>query len=131
MQVLLVSHYHVEFNEHPATFEKFGPNALLKSKNDVESLLKWGAESARRYDKSATTKGSPVFTAYLFGTQGLDLAIPSRRQYIPDNSRIMGDESWTQINLYKPVQFKPCPKSKSGVALDLTFAKVQLFFVVF
>lgn len=131
MQVLSVSHYHVEFDykgndkrQYPTTYDKFGPNALLKTPSNVEALLTWGAESARRYSNS-TQESSPVFTAYLFGTQGLDLAIPSRRQYIPDDSRIKGDESWTQINLYKPVEFKPCPKSKSGLTVDLRFDKVR------
>ena len=128
LQVLQVSHYHVEYTgttqqQGPSVFEQYGPNALLKREKDIESLLLWGAESARRY--SNATAEFPVFTAYLFGTQGLDLAIPSRRQYIHDDSRLVGDESWTQINLYKPVKFQPCrPKTTVEIDLKLNFDKV-------
>lgn len=134
MQVLQASHYHVEFDggndkqQSPTTFQQYGPNALLKTELDIEALLLWGAQAIQRYttgtNSNATTKTSPVFTAYLFGTQGLDLAIPSRRHYIRDDSRITGDESWTQINLYKPLQFYSCPMSKGGLSVDISFDKV-------
>ena len=114
LQVLQVSHYHDDIPEKPtstsAVFQKFGPNGLLKTVDDIEALLQWGAKSARRYSNTGAGE-APVFTAYLFGTQGLDLAIPSRREYIPDSSRITGAESWTQVNLYEPVAFKSCPKA--------------------
>ena len=130
MQVLQVSHYHVEFDpngkdkqQDPTTFQQYGPNALLKNEHDIESLLWWGAESAKRYSNN---ESSPVFFhAFLFGTQGLDLAIPSRRHYIRDDKRIQGDESWTQINLYQPVEFYPCPTATSGVSVQIEFEKVR------
>jgi hypothetical protein len=131
IQVLQVSHYHVEFDaetgndkqQNPTTFHQYGPNALLKTTSDVESLLQWGAQAAERYSSSHSNDAiSPVvFTCYLFGTQGLDLSIPSRRHYIRDDSRIEGDESWTQINLYRPVEFYPCPLSTSGLSIDIFF----------
>lgn len=134
MQVLQVSHYHVELDdkkptveldEKPSIFDRYGPNALLKQEKDIQSLLQWGAESARRY--SNTT--SPLFTAYLFGTQGLDLAIPSRREYIEDGTRVKDGGSATQVNLYKPVKLKQCPKPSAakGVKLELAFEKVRSY----
>ena len=123
MQVLQVSHYHVELNdEKPSIFDRYGPNALLKHEKDIQSFLQWGAQSARRY--SNTT--SPLFTAYLFGTQGLDLAIPSRREYIEDDTRVKDGGSRTQINLHKPLKLKECPKpSADKVKVELTFEKVR------
>jgi hypothetical protein len=133
LQVLQVSHYHVEFEEesggndkqqNPTTFSQYGPNALLKTETDIVALLRWGAQVAQDY--SNKTRESPVFTSYLFATQGLDLAIPSRRHYIRDDSRITGDESWTQINLYKPVQFHPCPVSvANGLRVEISFGMVR------
>jgi hypothetical protein len=125
MQVLQVSHYHVELDDHkPSIFDRYGPNALLKQEKDIKYLLQWGAQSAKRY--SNTT--SPLFTAYLFGTQGLDLAIPSRREYIGDDTRVKKGGSETQINLHKHLQLKQCPKpSPAKVKLELAFEKVRFY----
>ena len=110
IQVLTVSHYHVEPGDEPRIHDLYGPNALLKSMRDVRNLLKWGASGALYYD-DVHSGSIPVFTAYLFATQGLDLAIPSPRSYLDDASRVKSSESQTQVNLYKPVVYKSCPKA--------------------
>ena len=146
MQVLQTSHYHVSLpdnNEH--VMDRFGPNALLRTPSDVMEFLQWGAEAAHRYgnnhakdednsnnnhrnNNNNQTTVSPVFTAYLFGTQGLDLAIPSRRVYIDDKTRLKGRGAATQINLYQPVGFKPCPANDGSV--HISFDKVCNFFLL-
>jgi hypothetical protein len=136
LQVLLVSHYHVEHpGEEGWTEEHFGPNALLSSTDKVKEFLTWGAAAASQYqdtghrpehgDGGDKDAGGPIFTAYIFATQGLDLAIPSNRVFLQDTSRVMGEESTTQINRYKPLQFKPCPQASLTPALKLEFSEVR------
>jgi hypothetical protein len=136
LQVLLVSHYHVEHaGEEGWTEQHFGPNALLSSTDKVKEFLRWGATAASQYqdtghgpergdggDKDAR---GPIFTAHIFATQGLDLAIPSNRVFLQDTSRVVGEESTTQINRYKPLQFKPCPQASLTPALKLKFSEVR------
>ena len=110
IQILTVSHYHVKPGDEPRIHHLYGPNALLKSTQDVRNLLNWGASGALHFDDSQSG-AVPVFTAYLFATQGLDLAIPSPRIYLDDASRVKGSESQTQVNLYKPIVYKLCPKA--------------------
>jgi len=122
LQVLQLSHYHTDPGREAWTEANYGPNALFKSLDSVQEMLRWGADVAARYDNG---NESNVFTAYIFATQGLDLAIPSNRIFIDDNSRVMGKESTLQINLYKPVQFKDCPQSNMEPKLDIAFAEVS------
>jgi hypothetical protein len=118
MHVFQLSNYHGDL-------DRYGPNALLKEETDGSTpLLQRGAESAaQRYESNAT---SPIFTAFLFGTQGLDLAIPSRREYMVDDACVQDGGSATQINLHKAVQLQTCPKSTTKeVSLDLAFTKTK------
>jgi hypothetical protein len=143
LQVLLVSHYHVERpGDEGWTEQHFGPNALFSSTDKVKEFLTWGATAAARYQDAGYGPehggvglggGVPIkedaeghiFTAYIFATQGLDLAIPSNRVFLHDTSRVVGEESTTQINRYKPLQFKPCPQASLTPALGLQFAEVR------
>jgi Protein of unknown function (DUF229) len=119
LQTLLLSHFHAEPGKVNWTEETYGPNAIYKTRDDVEKLLRWGADQTNR---QGTHK--EVFTAYIFATQGLDLAIPSSRVFIDDSSRVIGTESTLQINLYKPLQFKQCPQAKVEPKLDIAFSEI-------
>ena len=121
LQTLMLSHYHTDPGKEFSTEQKYGPNALFKTTEDVQDLLRWGADAVKRL---TTGHNDQHFTAYIFGTQGLDLAIPSNRIFIDDKSRVIGDESSPQINLYKPLEFKPCPQSLREPKLDISFTKV-------
>lgn len=94
LQTLLVSHYHADPGEESQTAERYGPNALFQSTGQTKEFLRWGADSATQYNGN-----NSVFTAYIFATQGLDLAIPSSRVFLHEESRIIGDESTKQINV--------------------------------
>lgn len=68
----------------------FAPNTLLTQDN-LHTFLKWGAKAASTSrslvvattnQTKTTTTTTATFKAYLFCTRGLDLAIPSRRQYV-------------------------------------------------
>lgn len=121
LQVLQLSHYHTEPGHEAWTEAKYGPNALFKSLDNIQELLRWGADTAASYE---TGNDNNLFTAYIFATQGLDLAIPSNRIFIDDNSRVIGKESTLQINLYKPLQFKDCPQATMEPKLDIAFAEL-------
>lgn len=121
LQVLQLSHYHTDAGHEAWTEEKYGPNAFLKSLDKVQELLRWGADTAARYENGIKNN---VFTAYIFATQGLDLAMPSNRIFIDDNSRVIGKESTLQINLYKPLQFKNCPQANMEPKLDIAFGEL-------
>ncbi len=123
LQTLLLSHYHTDPGKEASTEEKYGPNAIFKSIDNVQDLLRWGADVAERFETRSYNK---VFTAYIFATQGLDLAIPSNRIFIDDSSRVIGTESTLQINLYKPLQFKRCPQANMDRKLDIAFSEVGL-----
>ena len=82
VQVLSASHYHVP---DPETGEgAWGPNRLLRE-GDAADFFRWGAEGARR---GARSNRSSTFRAYLFATQGLDLAIPSPRLYVNETRAV-------------------------------------------
>jgi hypothetical protein len=118
LQTLALSHYYAEPGKEGWTEQRYGPNAIFKTREEVEELLKWGADEASRHGEDR------VFTAYIFATQGLDLAIPSSRVFIDDSSRVIGTESTHQINLYKSLQFKPCPQANMEPKLNITFSEI-------
>jgi hypothetical protein len=129
LQVLLVSHYHTD-DKHvqknkDTTFDRYGPNGLLPSVEAMKEFLLWGAEAAVSYGGRLSDGSGTPFTAYILATQGLDLAIPSLRVYLSEGSRVHGDESKTQINLYKPLQFKPCRQAQLPQQIETAFDTVS------
>jgi hypothetical protein len=129
LQVLSVSHYHTD-DKHvqknkDTTFDRYGPNGLLPSVEAMKEFLLWGAEAAVSYGGRLSDGSGTPFTAYILATQGLDLAIPSLRVYLSEGSRVYGDESKTQINLYKPLQFKPCRQAQLPQQIETTFDTVS------
>jgi hypothetical protein len=125
LQVLLVSHYDAGTDNKDATFESYGPNGLLGSIENIKEFLQWGAEAAVRHSRRLPDERGVPFTAYIFATQGLDLAIPSSRVYLSEESRLHPDESKTQVNLYKPLLFKPCRQAQLYPQINVTFDTVS------
>jgi Protein of unknown function (DUF229) len=119
LQTLHLSRYHPEPDKVAWTEQRYGPNAIFKTCGDIEELLTWGADQTSRHGNE-----KEVFSAYIFATQGLDLAIPSSRVFLDDASRVIGSESTLQINLYKSLQFKPCPQSRIPPKLNITFSEI-------
>jgi hypothetical protein len=104
IQSLSVSHYHAEANNAKETFERYGPNALFQSVSSIKDFLRWGADSAKMYDAS-----NRIFTAFVFATQGLDLAIPSSQIYLTDSHASINPME--TIHKKDFVSFKQCPSS--------------------
>ncbi len=107
MQLLASSHF---FGYHP--------NFLFRSKEDVQQFLKEGAEFAQ----------DGQFDALLFGTQGLDLAIPSRLSYlqldnldvcIKDQLNVTGRcDSKLDARALGNEIFIPCPSRHNQIQID-------------
>lgn len=121
LQTLQLSHYHASPGTEGWTEAKYGPNAFLKRLENVQDLLRWGADTLERYSDA---KGDEVFTAYIFATQGLDLAIPSRSIFAEDPSKRHEENSTFAINTNKTFGFKACPQSAMEPKLDLSFIEV-------
>ncbi|KAI2492272.1 hypothetical protein MHU86_22279 [Fragilaria crotonensis] len=104
----------------------FLPNSLI-TKDNLESFFIWGAQAAatsracvvaQEEDiKTTSMRPPPIFKAFLFATQGLDLAIPSRREYL--NASMHPKVPWFFPYNDKPhalrqmadsVILKPCPQ---------------------
>ncbi|KAG7349323.1 DUF229 domain containing protein [Nitzschia inconspicua] len=119
LQTLFLSHYQVELPEGKENLRKFGPNALFQSLEAIKDLLRWGADNARMYDSEHAT-----FTAYLFATQGLDLAIPRPELYLIDGA--------TPVNPMEIVRkqdllsLKQCSPSNDRSLLHLRFQGASL-----
>jgi hypothetical protein len=117
----------------------FLPNALI-NKDDLQDFFEWGAQAAatsralvtdsnkfvnfhlQKPEFNMTTsehaQQAPLamFKGYLFCTQGLDLAIPSRREYLQDH-KFGTQESWAypyrqheaeKRKMVQRVNFKTC-----------------------
>jgi hypothetical protein len=95
----------------------FRPNDLIDESN-VDAFFRWGATCAAFSEalvKDETEyKGSSRFKAYLFATQGLDLAIPSRRKFLTNGQfsskpfHFVGDVDIARSEMIKSVPFKTC-----------------------
>lgn len=121
LQALQLSHYHTDPGKEAWTEAKYGPNAFFKGVEEVQELLRWGADTAERYNGG---KESEIFTAYVFATQGLDLAIPSSRIFVDNTPRAIAEDSTLQINHDKPLDFKPCPQATLDPKLNISFTEV-------
>ena len=74
----LVGHgYKVSVLSSSHSIDLFEPNSLLDG-DSLSHFLLLGAKKARQ----SSVGRSVAFNAYLFATQGLDLAIPSQREYV-------------------------------------------------
>jgi hypothetical protein len=66
--------YKISLLSSSHSLELFQPNALI-GRGSASEFLRLGAEKA-------AGSGTGTFTSYLFATKGLDLAIPSQREYM-------------------------------------------------
>jgi Protein of unknown function (DUF229) len=103
----------------------FLPNTIITPEN-IDIFFAWGAYSAALSRTLASMHAEPsrlsnsehfVFKAFLFATHGLDLAIPSRREYLRDSEYSKRTWSFPYTNrqeemraMVENVIFKPCPK---------------------
>jgi hypothetical protein len=86
----------------------FGPNTILTNRSIITSFFRYGSDLAMEADGE---KG--VFRAYLFATQGLDLAIPSRREYV---NLTKGQHVVTKgQHVDQGIPYKDCPASTAKV----------------
>lgn len=118
-QILLMSHQQqlkVGGGKHRT--QQYDSNSLFHSVGDIKEFLQWGADTAtQRHD----SRVEEVFTAYLFATQGLDLAIPSTDTYlITKSSQIDPMEKMEKQDL---LSLKRCSNDQS---LDLQFEGVSI-----
>jgi hypothetical protein len=103
----------------------FLPNSLITSDN-IDIFFAWAAYSAALSRTLASINLKPprlsrsknfVFKAFLFATHGLDLAIPSRREYLLDSKYSKRVWPFPYNNREEEIRamvdyvtFKPCPK---------------------
>jgi hypothetical protein len=124
LQTLQLSHYHTAPGKETLTEANYGPNAIFKKLENVQGLLRWGADIAQH---SSGGVGSEIFTAYVFATQGLDLAIPSNRILLNNTSTVIGEDALAlQMNGHEPITFKTCPQATMKPTLDLSFKEVGI-----
>jgi hypothetical protein len=129
IQTLSVSHYNAHHHnseryklDSRQILEKYGPNSLFQSVEDVKEMLRWGADSADTF--SENNFGQKVFTAYLFATQGLDLAIPSATTYVEDVLHPI--DPLKGFDMDSTESLKGCPKpEENNEMFDLYFEKVS------
>ena len=114
LQTLSVSHYHADKNNAREIFERYGPNALFQSTEELKDFLRWGADAAHEYG----THNDGLFTSFIFATQGLDLAIPTPQIYLQDGGKAIDVSNKHEMNSLPPL--KSCPEAKSE-KLDFVF----------
>jgi hypothetical protein len=120
LQTLSSSHYHTDKNNARDIFERYGPNALFQSTEELKGFLRWGADAAHEYD----TPKDGLFTSYIFATQGLDLAIPTPQIYLRDGGTAIDVFNKYEMNNLPPL--KSCPEANSE-RLDFFFNEVSAF----
>ncbi len=122
VQVLSSSHYHADLSSERDIFERYGPNALFQSAEEIKDYLRWGADAAQLYGESRDT----IFTSYIFATQGLDLAIPTPQHYLryADTAIDVFDE----VSMHNLPALKSCPQS-NGENIDFVFNEVSFILV--
>ena len=118
LQTLSTSHYYAHTNNEREILERYGPNALFKSAEEIRGFLKWGADAAQRYGKATEN----FFTSYIFATQGLDLAIPTPQHYLRDAGTPIDVFNKRLMDNLPPL--KTCPKTNSN-KLNFVFNKVS------
>jgi hypothetical protein len=89
----ILSSSHVFDGENP-----FPPNTLFKNVDQVRELL-W-------HGNNLTEDPSTLFQTYLFATRGIELAIPSRREYL--NMTGLGNDHVIDVER-EGVPFRKCP----------------------
>lgn len=126
VEVLLAAHYRVQILSCTHAIPGYGPNVLLTRDNLHHFALLAGAVGA---------------DTHLFGTQGLDLAIPSFREYL-DVAKLTGCAKETGLEKAARVRegcaghipqgvplihaFKRCPQQSAGVLLRWAHGADQL-----
>jgi hypothetical protein len=122
VQTLLDSKYKVQLlaSSHLDANQVYRPNHLFRSNNDVGRFLSSGA-------RFALETSDDNFHALLFATQGLDLAIPSRRSYLSLKGLDLCTDYATysgrcdaKLNPFAKGQdvFMKCPKHHSRVSIE-------------
>jgi hypothetical protein len=102
LQVLSASHASRN-KEH-----RFGPNTMIRDTSRVEAYLRFGAGLA--LDAEGV---DGIFRSYLFATKGLDLAIPSRREYL-DVATLENDEV---LDPKQGLPFKKCSTKSQATSI--------------
>ena len=120
VQALSSSHYHAEETNAKRSFERYGPNALFRSVEELKGFLRWGADAAHRYGDGA---GDGFFTSYVFATQGLDLAIPTPQLYLRDGSGNIDVFDKDDMSRLPPL--RACPKKANDDELNFVFEEVS------
>lgn len=105
VQVLSSSHYHADVSNEREIFERYGPNALFQSAEEITNYLRWGADAAQQHEESKDT----VFTSYIFATQGLDLAIPTPQHYLRQPGTTI--DVFDEVSMRHLPALKSCPKA--------------------
>ena len=87
--------------------DNWDPNTLITLEN-VDSFCQ------RMLELFLSSKSGKVFRAYFFATQGLDLAIPSRLEYLQTNAYDLNPYN----NAINDFPIKQCPKNKFVKTID-------------
>ena len=104
LMVLSVSHF-VPDAKNGRTWR---PNTHVEGRAGARGLLYWGVKGLKSEDE--------VFRTYLFGTKGLDLAIPSAREFLNTKSRDR-DSGIIKIEGDEGVPYLRCPKRHAKVEI--------------
>lgn len=119
IQVLSSSHYHADRSAESDIFERYGPNALFQSTEEIKDYLRWGADAAQRYGESRDV----LFTSYIFATQGLDLAISTPQHYLRNADTTI--DVFDAVSMQNLPALKSCPQSTNGETIDFVFNEVS------
>ena len=104
LQILSASHANPQGERN----NRRGPNSHLRNYHEVEKYLIEGETRA-----FVAEGRQAVFRSYLFATKGLDLAIPSRREFM--DTKIYREQPDFVIDNTKTIPYKQCPKSQAQI----------------
>ena len=106
-----MSHYGKLHNQNTADYQ-WEPNTLITTDN-VEYFFHWAMQKVE--------ESSGIFRGYLFATRGLDLAIPSRLEYL--NTILEKRRKLDNVAL-DDVSYSKCPDRHS--ALEVNFVEEEV-----
>lgn len=108
LQVLSSSHVSREGHND------YGPNTLLKNTRQIENFLRSGAQLASEAKEGREAGAADAtFQSFLFATRGLELAIPSRKEFL--NLTGFGDDDVIDVKGKARIPYLKCPTSEASI----------------
>lgn len=96
----------------------YGPNTMFKSVQHVENFLRHGARLAAEVQRDDDRRVGldATFQSFLFATRGLELAIPSRKEFL--NLTGFGDDDVIDVTGSEGVPYLKCPPSEASIRFN-------------